>query len=111
MSKIAISVIVPIYNAEAYLQSCLDSLRSQSFSDFEVWLIDDGSKDCSGKICDDFARVDPRFHVIHKPNGGVSSARNSGLEQANGEWICFVDADDTVGSNYLHQLYQATTYK
>ena len=108
MSKIAISVIVPIYNAEAYLQSCLDSLRSQSFSDFEVWLIDDGSKDCSGKICDDFARVDPRFHVIHKPNGGVSSARNRGLEQANGECICFVDADDVLTAHYLKDLYKAT---
>ena len=108
MSKIAISVIVPIYNAEAYLQPCLDSLRSQSFSNFEVWMINDGSKDRSGKICDDFVKVDPRFHVIHKPNGGVSSARNRGLEQANGEWICFVDADDVLTVHYLKDLYEAT---
>ena len=111
MNKVAISVIVPIYNAEAYLQACLDSLRSQSFTDFEVWLIDDGSQDRSGAICDSFTQQDTRFQVVHKSNGGVSSARNKGLEQANGDWICFVDADDEVGSDYLRQLYQATTFK
>ena len=111
MSKIAISVIVPIYNAEAYLQSCLDSLQSQTFSNFEVWLIDDGSQDQSGVMCDSLAQKDTRFQVIHKSNGGVSSARNIGLEHANGEWICFVDADDEVGSDYLRQLYQATAFK
>lgn len=108
MNKVAISVIVPIYNAEAYLQPCLDSLRSQSFTDFEVWLIDDGSQDKSGVICDSFAQKDTRFQVIHKSNGGVSSARNKGLEQANGEWICFVDADDTLTVHYLKDLYEAT---
>ena len=80
MSKIAISVIVPIYNAEAYLQSCLDSLQSQTFSNFEVWLIDDGSQDQSGVMCDSLAQKDTRFQVIHKSNGGVSSARNAGME-------------------------------
>lgn len=111
MNKVAISVIVPIYNAEAYLQPCLDSLRSQTFPDFEAWLIDDGSQDQSGAICDSFAQKDARFQVIHKSNGGVSSARNIGLEHANGEWICFVDADDEVGSDYLRQLYNATAFK
>ena len=101
-----ISIIIPVYNAEPYLTDCLQSVRLQSFSDFEVWLIDDGSKDKSAKICDAFASQDARFHVIHKPNGGVSSARNSGIEHAGGEWICFIDSDDTVKPGYLQDLYE-----
>lgn len=109
MNNVSISVIIPIYNAASYLEKCLQSLLRQNFRDFEVWLIDDGSTDRSGKICDDFVNLDSRFHVVHKTNGGVSSARNTGLETSKGDWICFVDADDTVGANYLQQLYQATT--
>ncbi|MGM9760167.1 MAG: glycosyltransferase family 2 protein [Parabacteroides sp.] len=107
MNRVALSVIIPVYNAEAYLEECLESLRQQSFTDFEVWMIDDGSRDQSGRICDRFAEKDPRFQVVHKANGGVSSARNIGLERARGAWICFVDSDDTVGSTYLEGLIHA----
>ena len=89
-----ISVIVPIYNTEQYLPRCLDSIISQSFSDFELLLIDDGSTDGSGAICDAYAEKDSRVRVFHKENGGVSSARNMGLDCAEGEWIAFVDSDD-----------------
>lgn len=103
---VKISVIIPIYNAESFLNECLASIQNQTFSDYEVWLIDDGSTDNSGTICDNFAANNKLFHVIHKKNGGVSSARNAGLEKANGEWICFIDADDTVEKEYLSTLYQ-----
>lgn len=101
-----ISVIIPIYNAEVYLEKCLESIKNQSFTDYEVLLIDDGSTDNSGKICDVFATKDTRFKVIHKSNGGVSSARNIGINHAKGEWICFMDSDDTAETNYLLHLYR-----
>ena len=91
-----ISVIVPVYKTEAYLHRCVDSILAQTFQDFEVLLIDDGSPDRSGEICDEYARKDRRVRVFHKENGGVSSARNVGLDNARGEWICFVDSDDWV---------------
>ncbi len=91
-----ISVIVPVYNVEKYLHRCVDSILSQTFTDFEVLLIDDGSKDKSGVICDEYAQKDKRVRVFHKQNGGVSSARNVGLDNALGEWIYFVDSDDMV---------------
>lgn len=90
----SISIIVPVYKAEAYLHRCVDSLLAQAFTDFEVLLIDDGSPDRSGEICDDYARKDARVRVFHQTNGGVSVARQRGVENANGEWITFVDADD-----------------
>lgn len=96
-----ISVIVPVYKAEAYLHRCVDSLLAQTFRDFEILLIDDGSPDRSGEICDEYARQDSRVRVFHKENGGVSSARNLGLDNARGEWISFVDADDYVEASYL----------
>lgn len=99
-----ISVIVPIYNSEKYIQRCLDSILAQKYTDFELLLINDGSTDSSGKICDDYARTDSRIKVFHKENGGVSSARNVGLENIHGEWICFVDSDDWVSENYLYNL-------
>lgn len=89
-----ISVIVPVYNTEQYLTRCIDSILSQSFTDFELLLIDDGSTDGSENICDIYAEKDSRVRVFHKENGGVSSARNLGLDEAKGEWICFVDSDD-----------------
>ncbi len=89
-----ISVIVPIYNTEQYLSRCLDSIISQSFTDFELLLIDDGSTDGSGIICDSYADRDRRIRVFHKENGGVSSARNLGIDKAQGEWLYFVDSDD-----------------
>lgn len=91
-----ISVIVPVYKAENYLHRCVDSLLAQTFQDFEILLIDDGSPDRSGEICDEYAKKDKRVRVFHKKNGGVSSARNLGLDNARGEWICFVDSDDWV---------------
>jgi glycosyltransferase involved in cell wall biosynthesis len=103
MSKI--SVIIPVYNTEKYLQECIDSVLSQTFTDFECILVDDGSPDNSGKICDEYAKKDKRIRVIHKENGGVSSARNAGLDIAQGEWIIFVDSDDWVDEKYLEFLY------
>lgn len=91
-----ISIIVPIYNAEKYLEETLNSLKSQTFSNFEVILVNDGSKDSSGEICDRFTEGDSRFRVFHRENGGVSRARNFGIEQATGQYITFVDADDTL---------------
>lgn len=91
-----ISVIVPVYNTEQYLHRCIDSILAQTFTDFELLLIDDGSKDSSGKICDEYAAKDPRVRVFHKENGGVSSARNMGLDNVRGEWVTFCDSDDYV---------------
>lgn len=96
-----ISIIVPVYNAEQCLNRCVDSILLQTYSDFEVLLIDDGSKDASGRICDEYALRDDRIRVFHKENGGVSSARNLGLEHARGEWITFCDADDYLPENNL----------
>lgn len=97
----AISVIVPVYNVEKYLHRCIDSILTQTFTDFELLLIDDGSKDESGVICDEYAKKDLRVRVYHKENGGVSSARNLGIEQAKGEWIAFIDADDYIDDKFL----------
>lgn len=91
-----ISIIVPVYNTERYLSKCIDSILSQSFTDFELLLINDGSLDYSGAICDQYAANDSRVTVFHKENGGVSSARNLGLDNARGEWVTFVDSDDWI---------------
>lgn len=99
-----ISVIVPVYNTEKYLHRCIDSILAQTFTDFELLLIDDGSKDNSGKICDEYAVKDSRVRVFHKENGGVSSARNLGLDNALGEWVTFVDSDDWIEKNALVAL-------
>ena len=104
MSNPKISVIVPVYNAEKYLQRCVDSILAQTFTDFELLLIDDGSKDKSGEICDEYAKKDNRVKVFHKENGGVSSARNLGLDNAQGEWIAFIDGDDMLDSCGLKTL-------
>ena len=104
-----ISVIVPIYNAEKYLRRCVDSVLAQTFTDYELLLINDGSQDSSGAICDGYVAKDSRVRVFHKENGGASSARNLGLENAKGEWITFVDSDDTLQQNALDLLYQSLT--
>lgn len=104
MSNPKISIIVPVYNAEKYLNRCIDSILSQTFKDFEVLLVDDGSKDKSGAICDEYAKKDNRVRVFHKENGGVSSARNVGLDEANGKYISFVDSDDWVVPAYFAEL-------
>ena len=96
-----ISVIVPVYNVEKYLRRCIDSILSQTFSDFELLLIDDGSKDKSGDICDEYVAKDVRIKVFHKANAGVSSARNLGLDKAKGEFIFFVDSDDFLDKTHL----------
>lgn len=101
-----ISVIVPVYNAEKYLSRCIDSILAQSYKDFELLLIDDGSKDGSATICDNYAIKDSRVRVFHKANGGVSSARNLGLDNATGEWITFIDSDDYVHTDFLSSLYK-----
>ena len=93
-----LSVIVPVYKAEQYLQQCVESILGQSFADLELLLIDDGSPDGSGAMCDRFAAQDPRVRVIHKENGGVSTARNAGLDAATGDYIAFVDSDDYLDS-------------
>lgn len=91
-----ISIIIPIYNTAPYLPECIDSILSQSFKDIELLLINDGSTDGGGTLCDEYARKDCRIRVFHKENGGVSSARNLGLDNASGEWVYFVDSDDQV---------------
>ncbi|RKD23246.1 capsular biosynthesis protein [Ammoniphilus oxalaticus] len=101
----AISIIVPVYNDELHLRACVDSLLTQSFTDFEIILVNDGSTDGSGKICDDFAVKDARVRVIHKHNGGVSSARNIGVAAARGEYIGFVDGDDRIETNMYVELH------
>lgn len=99
-----ISVIVPVYNTEKSLHRSIDSILSQTFTDFELLLIDDGSKDSSGEICDEYAQKDSRVRVFHKENGGVSSARNLGLDNTQGEWVTFVDSDDWIEKNAIDAL-------
>lgn len=96
-----VTVIVPIYNAERTLKRCVESILQQTFSDFELLLIDDGSTDKSGNICDEYAEKDSRIRVFHKKNGGVGSARNIGLDNTKGEWITFCDSDDYVEPDWL----------
>ncbi len=103
--KPTISVICPIYQAENYLKRCVDSILEQTFHDFELLLIDDGSRDRSGEICDEYARADHRVRVFHKENGGVCSARNFGLDNALGEYSIHVDPDDWVEPTMLEELY------
>lgn len=101
-----ISVIVPIYKAEKYLHRCVDSILAQTFTNFELILVDDGSPDGSGAICDEYAKKDSRIKVFHQENGGPSSARNTGLDNANGDIICFVDCDDIIDDNFLDNFNQ-----
>ena len=100
-----VSIIVPVYKAEAYLHRCVDSLLAQTFTDFELLLIDDGSPDRSGEICDEYAKNDSRIRVIHKENGGVSSARQRGLDESIGEYTIHADPDDWVEPDMLEELY------
>lgn len=104
-----ISIIVPIYKVEQYLPRCIDSILAQTFTDFELLLIDDGSPDNSGKICDEYAKKDRRVRVFHKENGGVSSARNLGLDNSKGKWIVFGDADDWFTEYALEILINKST--
>lgn len=99
-----ISIIIPVYNTKPYLSRCIGSVLNQNYADFELLLIDDGSSDGSHEICDAYAKTDSRVHVFHKDNGGVSSARNMGLNHAKGEWVYFVDSDDEVLPGGLQTL-------
>ncbi len=101
-----ISVIVPVYKVEAYLPACVDSILSQTFSDFELILVDDGSPDACGAMCDGYAREDSRIHVIHQENGGLSAARNAGLDVAKGEYVTFVDSDDVIAPDCLQNMME-----
>lgn len=106
MNTVEISVIVPIYRIEKYLPTCIDSLLNQSFSNFELILVDDGSPDDCPKICDNYAKLDKRVKVVHKKNGGLLSARKAGLDNASGKYISYVDGDDWVDKFYLDVLYK-----
>ena len=101
-----ISIIVPIYNVGKYLPRCIESILNQTFNNFELILVNDGSTDNSGVVCDDYAKKDTRIKIIHKSNGGVSSARNAGLYVAKGEYIGFVDPDDYIDKNMYEKLYR-----
>ena len=109
MDKCRLSIIVPVYNAEEYLDRCLVSIVEQSFSSYEVILVDDGSTDSSSLICDRYSDGDARFRTIHKKNGGVSSARNAGLDLAKGEYVMFVDSDDALLPDSLEAMFENVT--
>ena len=106
-----ISVIVPVYNVEKYIHRCVDSILAQTFTDFELILVDDGSPDNCGAVCDEYAAKDSRVVVIHQENGGLSAARNAGIDWAfansNSQWLTFIDSDDWVHKDYLYYLYEA----
>lgn len=106
-----ISIIVPAYNCESTLNRCVESVLSQQFKDFELLLVDDGSTDGTPALCDAYAAKDSRVRAFHKPNGGVSSARNMGLDNAEGEWITFVDSDDVLAENALQLIYDVTAHQ
>lgn len=100
-----ISVVIPIFNSESFLQECIDSVLVQTFTNFELILVDDGSVDNTAIICDNYVKHDSRIKVIHQINGGVTSARRKGVQMARGEWICFVDSDDTIPPDSLSCLF------
>ena len=104
MEQPLISIIVPVYNAEPYLDNCLDSIAAQTWGNLEVWLVDDGSTDASPALCDARAAADSRFHVLHQANAGVSAARNAALERATGQYLQFVDGDDYLPSTATERL-------
>jgi len=108
-NKPIISVVIPIYNSESTIGICVESIISQTFADIEIVLVDDGSSDRSGKICDEYAHQDHRIKVIHQPNRGRSEARAAGTRLAHGEWVCYVDSDDRMPSDGLSNLYSSAS--
>ena len=102
-----ISIIVPVYNVEKYLEKCVNSIVNQTYKNLEIILVDDGATDSSGKLCDKLAKIDNRIKVYHKENGGLSDARNYGVERATGDYIGFVDSDDYIDSEMYGKLYEA----
>lgn len=107
MRELLITVIVPIYNVEKYINKCIESIKKQTYKNLEIILVDDGSTDRCGEICDNYSKKDNRIIVIHKENGGLSDARNTGVDWAKGEYITFVDSDDYLDKNYIEKLYRA----
>ncbi len=105
MENDLISVIIPIYNVEKYLSKCIESVINQTYKNIEIILVDDGSPDNCGKICDEYAKIDSRIKVIHKKNGGISDTRNIGIDNSNGKYITFIDSDDYVTNDYIEYLY------
>lgn len=99
-----ISIVVPIYNVQDYLERCIQSLISQTYKNIEIILVDDGATDNSGKLCDEYLKKDERIKVIHKENGGLSDARNVGKENANGKYIAFIDSDDYIRTKFYRNL-------
>ena len=99
-----VSVIVPVYKVEDYLRECIDSIINQTYKNLEIILVDDGSPDNCGEICEEYARNDSRITVYHKENGGLSDARNYGIARANGEFMTFVDSDDVIKANFVETL-------
>ncbi len=106
MSEPLISVIVPVYNVEKYISACVDSILAQTYTKLEILLVDDGSTDSSGALCDEYARRDVRVRVIHQENGGLSNARNTGMQTAQGTYFAFVDSDDFIAGDYIAYLYE-----
>lgn len=106
MNQDLISIIVPVYNIEKYIVECIESIRNQSYRKLEIILIDDGSTDDSGKICDEYLQKDDRIKVVHQENQGVSVARNQGIAMCNGTYVFFIDGDDYVGKDYIKILYE-----
>ena len=107
--KELVSIIVPVYNVQQYLDRCLKSLVGQTYQNIEILLVDDGSQDSSRELCDIWGTKDNRIKVFHKENGGLSDARNYGLRRANGDLICFVDSDDWCDSKYIEMMHSALT--
>ena len=107
MDKELISIVIPIYNVEKYITKCIESVRQQTYKNIEIILIDDGSPDNCGKICDEYTKIDNRIQVIHKENGGLSDARNTGIDIAKGNYIVFVDSDDFIELTFVEELYNA----
>ena len=106
MKEPKISIIIPVYNVEKYLKRCIKSVLNQDYKNLEIYLVDDGSTDNSGNLCDYYAEIDNRIKVIHKTNGGLSSARNAALEKVSGKYLTFIDSDDYVAKNYISILYK-----
>lgn len=102
-----VSIIVPVYNVEQYLMRCVDSIRRQTYQNLEIILVDDGSPDRCPEMCDEIAAMDPRVKVVHKVNGGLGFARNSGLDVATGEYVTFIDSDDWISEDHIENLYRA----
>ena len=100
-----ISIVVPVYKVEPYLRTCIDSILAQQLETFELILVDDGSPDRCGEICEEYAAIDPRIRVIHRKNGGLSAARNTGIDAARGDYLSFIDSDDYILPGYLSSLY------